>query len=1098
LLPSGTVTLLLGDVEGSTRAWEAQPQGTAAAMADLNELVDELVGRFDGARPLEQGEGDSFVAAFARARDGLGCALELQHGLVGGPLRLRVGVHTGDLTRSAEGTYAGPVIIRAARLRNVAHGGQTVVSEATHDLVVDALPEGVILRDLGVHRLKDLSRPERIYQLCHPDLDDEFPPLRSLDTRPQNLPVQRTTFVGRAGEISELVALVGTERLVTLTGSGGCGKTRLGLEVAAEMLDRFSDGLWLVDLAAVPEDMGVAAKAAQAVGVLAGTTLPALDAVVAQLGAGRALVIMDNCEHVIAAAAEVVDAILTGCPGVQVLATSRQPLALEGEVTWRVPSLSLPPEESGPAGIQGLSESEAVELFLERAGRARPGFGLDDRNRDAVFDVCRRLDGIPLAIELAAARVRTLSPAQIDQGLSQRFGLLTGAARTALPRQQTLAASLDWSYRLLTEVERLAFRRLGVFPASFDLEAATAVCAGEGIEAWQVLDLISLLVDKSLVGMDDIGTAARYRLLETVRLYAADHLVQAGEQDQTHIRHRDHYLRLAAAAAPHLETEQARRWFDQLDADYPNLQAALVWSRDHRDHEQLCRMVADLAIMLEVSPRVSVGEGISWLDTALEALDDARSRLRAELLWSRAGLATAMFDYPTTARLSREASEIARQLDDDRLLGRSLTLLGGALGYSSRAASVLEEAVAACRRAGDTAMLPIALGSQAVFLLDRHPDTSRAALAEAAEVAKAQDGVIRGLVTYALGSSVLAEGRPLAAIAILEDGLRRSTDAGYAMSITTNEMTLGLAHLAAGAPESALAAADRMHELAQRTGVRRDLYEHQIRALAAAANGEHDSAALHARAALGLAGWPRFRADAVGSNTLTMCAQVALAGGQIDTARGYVRELIDITTSEGFALQAAGALLLDASIRRRYGDHVGAESAAHQALQDALGLPAWTTVVGALELLGGLAGDTNSHPEAARLFGAAEALRRSTGYRLYLGEHDTDLARTRQALGADGLQAAYDQGLAMSVNDAVAYAQRGRGERKRPTTGWDSLTPTEAHIVELVRRGQTNTQIGDQLFVSPRTVQTHLTRIYAKLDVRGRTHLAAEAANRNG
>ena len=427
VVPSGTVTLLLGDVEGSTQAWEADPRSAQAAVVELNELVDELIGRFDGVRPIEQGEGDSFVAAFGRARDGVACALALQHALAGASLRIRLGVHTGDVVRRDEGNYVGPAIIRTARLRNLAHGGQTVVSEATRQLVADTLAESATLRDLGVHRLKDLSRPERVFQLCHPALADEFPPLRSLDARPNNLPVQRTTFIGRAAELTELTALLGVERLVTLTGSGGCGKTRLALQVGAEALDTFADGVWLVDLATVADPVAVPVTAAQVFALKEAAGMSPQDMVVGYLAGRRALLILDNCEHVLDAAGGLVDAVLARCPGVAVLATSRQALGVAGEVAWRVPSLSVPPDR-GPAGITGVTASEAVELFADRAGRARRGFTVTERNANAVAAICRRLDGIPLAIELAAARVRVFTPAQIAERLSARFDLLTGSA----------------------------------------------------------------------------------------------------------------------------------------------------------------------------------------------------------------------------------------------------------------------------------------------------------------------------------------------------------------------------------------------------------------------------------------------------------------------------------------------------------------------------------------------------------------------------------------------------------------------------------------------------------------------------------------------
>ena len=481
LLPSGTVTLLLGDVAGSTVAWEADAVAAGKAMAELSELVGELVGRFDGVRPLEQGEGDSFVAAFSRAGDGLACALELQRRLADGPLRMRLGVHSGDITRTEMGTYAGPVIIRTARLRDLGHGGQTLVSQAARDLMVDVVPEGITLVDLGVHRLKDMARPERVYQLCQPALPQGFPPLRSLDARPNSLPVQRTAFIGRARELDEVTRALGEQRLVTLTGSGGCGKTRLALQAGAELLGGFPDGVWFVDLAPLADGEAIPAKVAATLGVLQGPVLSPTDAIVAHLRDRRTLLIVDNCEHLSGEVALLVNRILDSCPTVFVLATSRQPLGVEGELIWRVPSLTLP-AEVGASDIAALADSEAVQLFVERASRVKAGFRVDNANRDAVGRICRSLDGIPLAIELAAARVRVLTPAQIAQGLSERFRLLTGAARTALPRQQTLEASLDWSYRLLTQPERELFARLAVSPSSFDLDAATAVGAAEGID----------------------------------------------------------------------------------------------------------------------------------------------------------------------------------------------------------------------------------------------------------------------------------------------------------------------------------------------------------------------------------------------------------------------------------------------------------------------------------------------------------------------------------------------------------------------------------------------------------------------------------------
>jgi len=1093
VLPSGTVTLVLGDVEGSTRAWESDPATTETALSGLNELIDELVGRFDGVRPVEQGEGDSFVAAFARARDGIGAALAIQQALAGAPLRLRLGVHTGDVVRRDEGNYVGPAIIRTARLRNLAHGGQTVVSEATRELMADNLPAGVSLRDLGVHRLKDLSRPERVFQLCHPDLADAFPALRSLDAHPHNLPIQRSTFIGRAAEIAELAGLISHERLVTVIGSGGCGKTRLAIQVAAEMVEAFPDGVWFVELAAVTDADGVAAKAAQALAVLQGPGMAPTDAVVAHLRAQEALVIFDNCEHVAEAAAAVADALLSGCGRVRVLATSRQPLAVEGEACWRVPPLSLPPDDAGPAGIEGLSGSEAAQLFVERAGRARPGFEAEERHLQAIAQICRRLDGIPLAIELAAARVRVLTPSQIADGLNQRFALLTGAARTALPRQQTLEASLDWSHALLTEPERLVFRRLGVFPASFDLDAAAAVCTGDPIEPWQVLDLLTLLVDKNLVTVDDGGDVARYRLLETMRLYARQRL-DGAEATATSIHHRDHYLALAETAGPFLESAQAPTWYARLDADYPNLDAALTWSRD-RDHgDAIGRMVTALCpiwTMGGTSLRLPASAGVDWIDTALSTENVLTPRMRGVLAFHRSVLAFVSLDLETAARMGQEGLRIAREHNDDLLLGRFLLAVGLSLGLAMESEPVWDEAIGALRRAGDTYTLAAGLGGAALFYLLRDPSAARACIDEALTLARTSANInATSGARVALGRLLYLEGRSREAIAELDEAWRVATTRGFAAGIAAAEFFRAPAYAEAGALGQALAAADHLEELGRRTGIRHgESFVAQTRALVAAASGDHTAAGDFAQRALASPAQMPVRASA-----LVTAAVVHLAAGQHEAARSDVAELIELSRAEGLIFSAAQGVALDARLRRLAGDSAAAEQTAHTALAQAVDLPAWSTVVDALETLAGLAADGHSWAEAGRLLGAAAALRDTTGYRLCLSERDADTAVVHDALGQQRFDAAYGEGRALSIEGAVAYARRGRGERKRPTVGWDSLTPTETQIVDLLRDGLTNADIGERLFVSPRTVQAHLTRIYTKLGVTSRTELAARAA----
>ena len=459
LLPTGTVTLLLADVEGSTRLWETQPEEMTAAIARLNQTVSKIIAVHDGVRPVEQGEGDSFVAAFARASDAVAAALEMQRAPLA-PIRLRIGVHTGEIQLRDEGNYAGPTINRTARLRDLGHGGQTLLSGTTEALVLDGLPADAWLSDLGTHALRDLPRPERVIQLCHPDVVNDFPPLRVVESRYLSASSSRSSQVSWdvTRSFPRLRELLCENRLLTLTGAGGAGKTRLAIQVAAQLTGEFSDGVWCVDLAPITDPELVPLTVARAFGLPDQPGRSTMDTLTRFIADRQMLVVLDNCEHLLDASAALVNALLGTAAGLTLLATSREPIGVAGEVSWRVPSLSL--------------RDEAIELFADRARRARPDFAVSDDNAATVAEICRRLDGLPLAIELAAARVRALSLAEILESLHDRFRLLTGGARTAVRRQQTLRASVDWSHALLTEPERVLFRRLAAFLGGFDLEAA--------------------------------------------------------------------------------------------------------------------------------------------------------------------------------------------------------------------------------------------------------------------------------------------------------------------------------------------------------------------------------------------------------------------------------------------------------------------------------------------------------------------------------------------------------------------------------------------------------------------------------------------------
>jgi predicted ATPase/class 3 adenylate cyclase/DNA-binding CsgD family transcriptional regulator len=1082
-LPIGTITLLLADVEGSTRLWESEPDAMTTAIARLDRIVDETVAGHGGVRPVEQGEGDSFVIAFSRASGAVACALDLQRAPLA-PLRLRIGLHTGEAQLRDEHNYMGPAVNRAARIRNLAHGGQTVLSGATHDLVVDHLPDGAWLADLGSHRLRDLARPERVVQLCHPDVPVEFPALRSLDAFAHNLPVQLTSFIGREAEMAELHRLLSDNRLVTLTGAGGAGKTRLALQVAAEMLTEFPAGVWQVDLAPLTDPTVVTIAVARALGLPDEPGRSTVETLIGFVEDRQALVLLDNCEHLLDACAALIEELLRACPALTILTTSREPIGVAGEMMWRVPSLSL-------AG-------EAIELFADRAQRAHPGFVVTADHADAVAEICHRLDGIPLAIELAAARVRVFSPAEIVAGLHDRFRLLTGGARTAVRRQQTLRASVDWSHALLTEPERILFRRLAAFAGGFDLDAARAVGGGEGLEQHQVLDQLALLVDKSLVAVEESQLSTRYRLLETVRQYALEKLGESGEADAVRTRHRDHYALIAGRLDAPVRGEH-RGHLDRVEVDIDNLRAAFQWSREMSDVDVATRLASSLQPLWLARGRIL--EGLAWLDAALA--DQAGNpgtvtlSVRAQSLADAATLNAWTSPTPCGMEQAEEAVALARQLDNPALLARALTAAGCAAGWlADSGRPYFAEAGSLARHADDAWTLAQILGFQTFAAVVSGDPAAARTIGEEGLALADQTGnefISRQCRTF-LGNALQMQGDLSAAKALLSDVVAEAEiarDPFFKM--------LGLAGLCntlalLRQTDDARAAGNTSLAIGEDVGVA--LYEgsgYQCLALLAKASGDAVALRTASEAARQrYAGRPE---------SLAMCldgiAEADLAVGDLTAARRRADEAVASTTGLNMKYYAMNALFTSARVAVALGDVGRAYDDAYQALAVGHSIDARTGIADILECLAGLGVDADEHPHAARLFGAADAIRRRTGavrFALYQAGYDATITALHASMGDPAFELAWAEGAALSSHEAVAYALRGRGERKRPTSGWASLTPAERDVVRLLGEGLANKDIATRLFVSPRTVQSHLTHIYTKLDLTSRVQLAQEAA----
>jgi predicted ATPase/class 3 adenylate cyclase len=715
-LPSGAVTFLLSDVEGSTALWEQADEAMRVALARHDVLFDDVVSRHAGVHIRPRGEGDSRFAVFVHAHDAVVAALDIQRAFANEPwptprpIRVRIGVHSGE-AQLREGDYYGTAVNRCARLRGIGHGGQVLLSGATTALARDQIPSDIGLLDLGPHRLKDLSQPEQVFQPTVTDLPSAFPPLTSIDSRPHNLPVQATPLLGREHEVEAVGALLsqGGVRLVTLTGPGGMGKTRLGLQAAGEVLDAFEDGVFFVSLAPLTDPALVPVAIAQVLGLREVGDRSPLAMVREYVRERSLLLLLDNFEQVLPAAS-CVTALLEAGPRVQVLVTSRAALQLRGEREFPVPPLACPnlTHEQAPDDLQRYA---AVALFAERVASIRPTFVLTAENGAAVAEICVRLDGLPLAIELAAARIRVFSPQALLARLEHRLPLLTGGARDLPARQQTLRRAIAWSYDLLDQAEQKLFRRLAVCAGGFLLEAAEEMCAVAVGTQIDVLDVLASLVAKSLVRQDE-GTDGepRFVMLETIREYGLECLEENGEIADARLSYAAYYLASAEAASPHLRGPDQQSWLTRLDAERDNLRAVLNWSvTEHGEAQMGLRMA--WALLWYWNVRGDIEEGRRLLEAVLTRTANAPSALRAKVLFIAAMFAKSQSD------LERAKTLLEESLDDSRMYGDvegTASALGGlsdlALerGEFDRARSLAGEAIVLAQNLGDQQM--IALG----------------------------------------------------------------------------------------------------------------------------------------------------------------------------------------------------------------------------------------------------------------------------------------------------------------------------------------------------------------------------------------------------
>ena len=1087
LFPTGTVTFLMSDVEGSTRLWEAGEDLAGTAITRHYRLLHSVIARHRGFLPLEQGEGDSVVGVFAAASDAVEAASEILREIEGeswptpSPVKVRLALHTGEAELQAGGNYHGRTIIRCARLRAIAHGGQALVSDSTHNLVAERLPVGISLRMLGVHRLKDLDRSERVWQLCHPQLASDFPALRSLDSLPNNLPMQLTSFIGRSVELAGIRDALREARLVTCVGAGGCGKSRLAVQSAADQTDEHSGGTWWVDLSPVSDPHGVAEALARVLGLRPEHDRDLVGMLAGQLAGQEALLVLDNCEQVVDAAAQLVDALLHGAPGLHVLATSREPLGVPGEVAWRVPS---------------LDDDAAVELFMERARQVRPGYSVTTKEAVVVSDICRRLDGLPLAIELAAAQIRMMHPTRIALALDDRFRLLTGGSRTAMARQQTLEASVAWSHDLLDLPEQLLFRRLSVFAGGFTLEAAESVCADEILDDFAVLEYLTRLVDKSLVQANSGEAGTRYRLLETIRQYAGARLIESDDVDRVRKGHFAYFLELAEGAAPELVRGDGPAWLANLELEHENLRAALEWVDGAKHNDLFLRLVTALTLFWELHGHLEVGG--RWFARALAA-DGEPSIIRARALWGSAHVALYRDDHETASVHASQAHAMAKEVQDDWTLARSLnTLSYRQLWIDGPAArSALEESIKLGQSIGDEWAVADGLKMMTIaWQVQGGLDAVGEPLSYLFKVAtQLENKFFLAWYHYVLGFVAYQRGEFGAARTELERSLDYCSEVGDPATGGISLAFLGQVDVLTGNSEAGRA---RFEDILQRADGSRVLggpFALLFLAQLMIAGGELEGAQFLVDIGLAAADVPLLR-----SWVQCLKSALELAKGDYDAAQASIGDAREHANGSANPWMIALVADQEARLAQRQGKSGKAENLHHEALalQSAMGVR--SDVVASLDALATLAAEAESPLEAVRLFAAADAMCTSTGL-IRPPDHDRDrvdgVELARQQLDAALFESCYSEGTALTMEEAVAYASRARGERRRPSFGWESLTPTELRVVNLVSEGLTNPQVAERLFIARGTVKVHLGHIFSKLGCTTRSELAAEATRRS-
>jgi predicted ATPase/class 3 adenylate cyclase/DNA-binding CsgD family transcriptional regulator len=1027
-LPQGTVTLLFTDMEGSTSLLQRGGERYADVLEACRHLLRTAFHHYHGHEIDTQG--DAFFVVFARASDALSAAVDAQRSLAsqawpeGIAVRVRMGLHTGEPHLAADG-YVGLDVHRAARIMNAGHGGQILLSQTTRDLVEHELPEGASLRDLGAHRLKDLEHPSHLYQLVTPGLPADFPPLKTLDTHAHNLPIQLTSLIGRGQEVAAVGHLLQRQevRLLTLTGPGGSGKTRLGLQVAAELCEEFSDGVFFVNLAPLSDPELVVPTIAQTLGLKEAASQPLLDLVSAWLREKQLLLLLDNFEQVVGAASQVA-ALLARCPKLNMLVTSRAVLHVRGEQEFEVPPLALPDIKCLP-DLVTLSQYEAVALFIAQAQAVKPDFQVTTVNAPAVAQICVHLDGLPLAIELAAARSKMLPPLALLSRLGQRFTLLTSGAQDAPARQQTLRNTIAWSYDLLDAGEQRLFRRLSVFGGGVTSEAIEALYTTLGDEPGLVLDGIASLIDKSLLRQtEQEAEEPRFVMLETIREYGREALTVRGEVDATRQAHAAYYLALAEAAEQEWEGPQEAVSFARLEQEHNNLRAAMSWLLERGEAEMALRLCAALWWFWGWSDYIH--EGWSFLERALEGSEEVAVPLRAKALWSAGNLASQLLGYFERGEaLCQESLAQFRAIGDTKGMGNAvfqLAIVAQLKGDFAAARSRYEESLVLAREVGDKSLVAWALS----FLAE-----------------------------IAIWQGEYARARPL-----LEEGLALFRASGEKTGEASSILCLAIMLFAQGDLERAHAVAEECLALHREIGTR-SAEANVLPVLGEITFYQGDTTTARLLLEKTCAFYREVGNKEQLAWTLSLLAKVIAAQGDLAAAQTVYEE----------SLNREKGVNSNLSFR---GPAPALEGLA--AVAAAQGEPTW-----AARLWGTAEAQREAYSLPLAPIYRADHEQAVATARTQLGE------QFFAAAWVEGRSMTPEQVLAARGAVTVPVQPQATGSVKSLLTYPDGLTAREVEVLCLVAQGLTNAEIAEQLIISLLTVKAHMRSLYNKLGISSRS-----------